>query len=71
VACVAPVTATGATAGIPGEFTPNGATPPANLAAMTGKTATPTTAWTTGQYITLGDATTAHWTGSAWAAGAA
>jgi hypothetical protein len=34
-------------------------------------TASPSTAWTTGQYILLGDGTTAHWTSSAWAAGPA
>lgn len=62
---------TGATAGSPGTFTPGGATPPANLAAMTGITANPTTAWTTGQRVILGDSTAAHWTGTAWAAGAA
>lgn len=30
-----------------------------------------TTAWTTGQYVDLGDASTAHWDGSAWAVDAA
>jgi hypothetical protein len=65
------VTATGATAGTPGTFTPPGATVPANLAALTGVTASPATAWTTGQNVVLGDAVTAHWDGVAWAAGAA
>jgi hypothetical protein len=67
------VTATGATAGTPGAFTPNGATPPATLAALQsgGVTASPTTAWTTGQRVVLGNGTLAYWTGSAWAAGAA
>ena len=64
-----PVVATGATAGAPGSFTPAGATVPANLAAMTGITANPATAWTTGQHVVLGDASHAHWTGTAWAAG--
>src|SRR5215471_8172690 len=63
------IVATGATAGTPGTFTPAGAQAPANLAAMTGLTASPATAWTTGQYVVLGDATSAHWTGTAWAAG--
>jgi hypothetical protein len=62
------VTATGATAGTPGTFTPAGSLAPANLAAMTGITATPATAWTVGQYVTLGDASKAHWSSSAWAA---
>jgi len=63
--------ATGATAGTPGTFTPSGSATPANLAAMTGIVASPATAWTTGQHVVLLDTTQAHWTGSAWAAGAA
>jgi len=65
------VPATGATAGIPGAFTPAGSTPPADLAGMAAVVASPATVWTTGQYVTLGDATTAHWSGTAWVAGAA
>ena len=61
----------GATAGAPGYWTPSGATPPANLAAITGVTANPATAWTTGQYVITQDLLAAHWTGSAWAAGKA
>lgn len=63
------VAATGATAGAPGYFTPSGATTPANLAALTGITASPATAWTTGQYVITADLLAANWTGSAWAAG--
>jgi hypothetical protein len=63
------IVATGATAGSPGAFTPTGATPPADLAAMTGITASPATAWTTGQYVVLGDSSHAHWDSSAWVAG--
>jgi hypothetical protein len=63
--------ATGATAGSPGTFTPDGSLVPANLAAMANVIATPTTAWTTGQYVTLGDATKAYWDGDSWAAGQA
>jgi Phage capsid family len=66
--------ATGATAGTPGTFTPGGSTPPANVAGMTGLTASPSSAWTTGQYVQTGTAGApgqAHWTGSAWAAGPA
>ena len=63
------VTATGATAGTPGSFTPGGATVPANLAALSSVTASPATAWTTGQYVATGDTIHAHWTGSAWATG--
>lgn len=61
--------ATGATAGAPGAFTPAGAFRPELLADMTGITATPATAWTTGQYVMLQDGSYAHWTGTAWAAG--
>lgn len=73
IAPVPPITATGATAGTPGSFTPTGATPPANLAALIGGsiTAVPTTAWTTGQRVVLGDASLAHWSGSAWVTGSA
>jgi hypothetical protein len=65
------VVATGATAGTPGSFTPSGALLPANLAGLSGITASPATAWTTGQYVTLGDATQAHWDGDSWETGAA
>jgi hypothetical protein len=65
------VAATGATAGIPGSFTPVGASAPGNLGAMTGITASPATAWTTGQYVVLGDLSNAHWSGTAWVSGIA
>ncbi|QXE37121.1 hypothetical protein KQY30_25785 [Streptomyces sp. GMY02] len=58
--------ATGATAGIPGSFTPAGAVAPANLAELVSVIATPSTAWTTGQYVILGDSSKASWSGSAW-----
>jgi hypothetical protein len=68
------VPATGATAGIPGTFTPPGSTPPADVAGMAGLVASPTSAWTTGQYVQTGTAGTggrAHWSGTGWVAGAA
>jgi hypothetical protein len=65
------VAATGATSGAPGYFTPSGATTPANLAALTGITAAPATAWTVGQYVITADLLAAHWSGSAWVAGKA
>jgi hypothetical protein len=65
------IAATGATAGAPGFFTPSGATVPANLAALTGLTANPASAWTTGQYVITADLLANHWTGSAWATGKA
>lgn len=63
------VVATGATAGLPGTFTPPGATPPANLAAMTGITASPATNWTVGQHVEMGNGQDANWNGTAWVAG--
>lgn len=63
--------ATGATAGTPGAFTPAGCDSPDKLAELVGVTASPATAWTTGQYVLLGDGTFAHWVGAAWAAGKA
>ncbi|MGW6745419.1 phage tail tube protein [Streptomyces sp. NPDC055025] len=63
--------ATGATAGIPGSFTPAGAVAPANLAELAAVIATPSTAWTTGQYVVLGDSSKAAWSGSAWVTGPA
>lgn len=65
----APIVATGATAGAPGTFTPAGATPPADLAALGSVTATPAAAWATGEHVVLGDASHAHWDGAAWVAG--
>ncbi|MEU0739258.1 hypothetical protein [Streptomyces sp. NPDC006134] len=63
--------ATGATAGTPGIFTPDGAVVPTNLASLVDVTADPKTAWTAGQYVVLGDGTNAHWDGDSWAGGVA
>jgi hypothetical protein len=63
--------ATGATAGTPGSFAPDGSVVPANLAAMASVIATPTSAWTTGQHVVLGDASKAYWDGDSWNAGQA
>lgn len=71
--------ATGATAGTPGSWTPAGSTPPASPAALIAGTpnvvvASPTTAWTVGQYVqtaTAGTGGRAHWSGTAWVSGAA
>jgi len=65
------VAATGATAGTPGFYSPSGAQAPANLAALTGVTATPATAWATGQFVITADMLANHWGGAAWAAGKA
>lgn len=68
--------ATGATAGIPGVFTPPGNRIPPNLAAMSawGIVASPATPWTTGQFVQTGTAGAAGrvtWSGTSWVGGAA
>lgn len=71
--------ASGATAGAPGSWTPAGATPPPTVAALQGGvpvpvTATPSTGWTTGQYVQTGTAGApgeACWTGTGWVGGRA
>lgn len=60
------IPATGATAGTPGSFTPTGATPPADLAAMSTVVASPATAWATGQHVVLGDSSHAWWDSDSW-----
>ena len=68
--------ATGATAGVPGTWQPAGSTPSndASDATADGITATPTTAWTTGQWVqgaTLGTGGEMHWDGDSWVTGKA
>jgi hypothetical protein len=63
------VVATGATAGTPGFFTPSGANPPANLAALTGLTATPVATWAVGQWVATADGLANNWNGTTWVAG--
>lgn len=70
------VPATGATAGIPGTWTPPGSTPPATVAALqsSGVVASPASGWTAGQYVQTGTAGApgqACWTGSGWVGGPA
>jgi len=66
------ITPTGVTPGEPGAFTPLGATPPANLAALMGLGALgQTTAWEEGEYVVLGDLSHAYWDGDSWEAGEA
>lgn len=72
------VAITGVTAGTPGSFQPPNATIPADLATLkadpvVGDTGTskPSTAWTTGQYVGLGDSSHAYWDGTAWLVGEA
>jgi hypothetical protein len=70
--------ATGATAGIPGTWTPAGSTPPGSVAVLMAAdppiVASPATAWTSGQFVqtrTAGAAGRATWTGTLWVGGAA
>ena len=73
------VPSTSATSGTPGTWSPAGSTPPATVAALTAGTpnvvtASPTSAWTTGQYVqtqTSGVPGQAHWSGTAWVTGVA
>lgn len=60
------------TAGIPATLGTN-AYAPADLTELQASsiTKTPTSAWTTGQYILLRDGSKAHWNSSAWVAGPA
>jgi hypothetical protein len=63
---------TGVTDGTPGAFTPSTATVPYDLGDLQALGALgESTAWTTGQYVVLGDGSTAHWDGAAWANGEA
>lgn len=68
-----PILATGATevVGGPGTWTPAGAVAPNALADMGAVTATPVTVWSTGSHMVLGDASQAHWNGTAWVVGMA
>lgn len=71
--CIASGTrSTTGVAGIPGTYTPSGSysrTSFADLTVSPTLIASPNTAWTTGQYILLGDGSKAHWNASAWVAG--
>jgi|SRR6478752_3031313 len=67
--------ATGATAGTPGEWEPaNSYAPPSVVYLQTATpaiTATPVTAWASGEYIVTGDGETGHWDGDSWENGEA
>jgi hypothetical protein len=70
------VKSTSGAAGTPGAWSAAGSVPPADAgeAAYNAVTASPTSAWTTGQYTQGRNPAAAgqmHWTGSAWAAGKA
>ncbi|WP_438470786.1 hypothetical protein [Streptomyces asiaticus] len=63
--------ATGVVAGTPGSFTPDGAVAPYDIADVALLTPSPATAWTTGQYVVLGDGSRAFWDGDSWMEGQA
>lgn len=66
------IDATGATAGAPGTFTPDGATAPdTGNPGMLTLFADPATAWESGDYVAAGDGTEWFWDGEAWAEGRA
>jgi len=69
---------TSVTGGTPGSFSPAGQAPPADLTTLKADavigdagTSKPGNAWTTGQYVVLGDKSQAHWDGNAWVVGKA
>lgn len=69
---------TGVTAGTPGSYVPSTATPPSSLSALQANevigddgSSKPGAAWTTGQYIVLGDDSHAYWDGTGWVEGEA
>lgn len=73
ITCTADIVPTGATAGTPGAFTPAGANLPDTLADLQASAivASPATAWTTGQFVVLGDSSHAYWDSNSWEAGEA
>lgn len=60
------IQATGATAGTPGTFTPEGCEVPANNQILA-LVATPTEAWAPGEHVTSAGGVDFHWDGDAWA----
>jgi hypothetical protein len=68
--------ATGATAGIPGTWTPAGANPPQGLNDIQNGvpvvvTASPTSKWTSNQHMVCAGGTNTWWDGSGWRSGKA
>ncbi|HKP09045.1 MAG TPA: Ig-like domain-containing protein [Microbacterium sp.] len=62
----------GVVAGSPGSFTPDYARLPGNLNELRSMGALgQTTAWTAGQYVSLGDGSQAYWDAAAWQSGRA
>lgn len=63
--------ATGATSGRPGVFTPVGSATPNNITVLENVTATPSTAWNTGEFVRLQNGEEAFWNGTEWESGRA
>lgn len=65
--------ATGATSGTPGTWTPVDSYAPQTFTDLESSTitASPSTAWLTGEYVVLGDGSHAYWDGTAWQVGEA
>lgn len=61
----APALATGANAGMPGFFTPDGCQTPGNQLLLT-LTANPGDEWQTGEHVTSFQGVDFHWDGAAW-----
>jgi hypothetical protein len=64
---------TGVTAGSPGSFAPGDATLPSSIDSLRANTVVgddgsnkPSGMWSSGQYVVLGDASEAYWTGITW-----
>jgi hypothetical protein len=66
---IAATVSTGATAGAPGTWTPPGSEPPYDVSGMGGVTASPATAWTTGQHVVTSSGARVNWSGTKWASG--
>lgn len=62
---------TGATAGAPGVFTPAGSGGVNTFGELGDVVASPTSGWTTGQYVVCNSGEEAYWGGSSWSAGRA
>jgi hypothetical protein len=70
------IAVTGVSGGTPGSFQPANATLPADLVTLAADpvigdagTSAPGAAWTTGQYVILGDTSHANWNGTNWVTG--
>lgn len=63
------IVATTAVAGTPGTYLPSGAQTPATGAQIATLTASPTSAWTSGQYVVATNSDERYWNGTSWQVG--